>query len=111
MTQSKFSKVYMKIAKSLFNQYEAEEPEYGWRPPICPNFSWCETGNNARKAFTTAFKPINKDTGDRWYDSHAVPVEYSDDRTAYHSKVRDHRVFSLLLMHEMAKDYERLLND
>lgn len=110
MSQGKYSKQYMKIAKQLFKEYAVEEHLYCYRPVICSKFKSDDDGIVAYEGFKSVFKPDDKDSGDRWYDSHAAGLNADClNKIEYHNQVRDHRVFSLLFMHEMAKDYEKLL--
>jgi len=98
----KLSNHYLNIAEKLFDDYDASFP---FRPAICPNlFLNSAMGIKSVNAFRNAFQPKNKSRWDRFYDNFI-----SSPTIEYHNKVRDHRVFSLLIMHELAKDYETML--
>ena len=100
----KRSEKYLEVAEFIFGFYEEElaKDNISWRMPICPQLD-CST----LPAFRTAFKPKWRNNVDRWYDD----FRNLDVTTAEYNRIRDHRVFSLLIMHELAKDYEELLEN
>lgn len=103
MKDSEFcSKEYLRVAKYLFDSYNKvytdDEFQYWWREPICPNLDF-----RAVKPFQLVFKPKHTPAGNRWYDD----AKLWKIRKEEYLSIRDHRVFSLLLMHEIAKDYKK----
>lgn len=112
----KYSEIYLTVANKLFDQSELHiKANDGDRPCVCPylwSFASYEHEGfgqrnvyNILQAFQTAFKPEYVSDSDRWFDNY----EFYKNNQKYQTEVRDHRVYSLLLMHEMAKDYEELL--
>lgn len=98
----KLSEKYLNVAEFIFGFYEEElsKDNINWRMPICPQLDY-----STLPAFRTAFKPEWRNNEDRWYDD----FRKLSVTTAEYNQIRDHRVFSLLIMHELAKDYEELL--
>jgi hypothetical protein len=95
---------FLGLAKLFYNdRFDAFKD--GYALAICP---WLNSFGKA--GFHEAFKPINIDEGDRWFENdHDIynpwPNKPSTELCKRIEEVNDHRVFSLLFMHELHKDY------
>jgi hypothetical protein len=58
----------------------------------------------AHLGFITAFKPENIDSCSRWFDKHSGNSDGVSEKKL--EEIKAHRVTAVLLMHELAKDYE-----
>jgi hypothetical protein len=91
---------FLELAELFFNdRFDAYKD--GYSIAICP---WLN--EFGRTAFRTAFKPSNISEDKRWFDGYknynTPPTEEAIQEI---NAVNDHRVFALLFMHEMHKDY------
>jgi hypothetical protein len=87
---------FLGLAEFFYNdRFEARID--GYILEICPFLNWF--GLNG---FRQAFKPEDKDEGNRWFDSFRTLSEIDHKEI---DRVNDHRVFALLFMHELHKDY------
>jgi hypothetical protein len=76
--------------KDRFDAYEC-----GYSLSICP---WLN--EFGRSGFRTTFKPHNICESERWFDDYRRSIN-----KVYIDEANDHRVFALLFMHELHKDY------
>ena len=101
---SKQDKCTKKSFLALAKEFHNESTKDRYRRPICPNLS--EFG---LMGFRTAFKPEDKDYSERWFDGYVSSWGFGDKpskkQLAEHLRIYEHRVFALLFMHEMHKDY------
>ena len=102
----KTSEIFLSVAEKVDNIHSYTEwPEFYVKPYICYNATYCcpylLTDENIR-AFALAFKPTGIDLNDGWFGQ-ASSRNFKTLR-----KRQDHRVFAMLLMREMAKDWEKL---
>ena len=88
---------FLGLAEFFYND-RFDTYKYGYSRAICP---WLN--HFGLKGFQEAFKPEDKDNGARWFDSYkgyGGPIKNKEI-----DEVNDHRVFALLFMHELHKDY------
>jgi hypothetical protein len=88
---------FLGLAKFFYND-RFDTYKDGYSLAICP---WLN--GFGVKGFQEAFKPADKDNGSRWFDSYrgcGGPIKKEEI-----DRVNDHRVFALLFMHELHKDY------
>jgi hypothetical protein len=92
---------FLELAELFFNdRFDAHKD--GDSLAICP---WLN--EFGRTAFRNAFKPSNIPKDKRWFDGykHYCTSPLSEQAKQEIDAVNDHRVFALLFMHEMHKDY------
>jgi hypothetical protein len=91
---------FLDLAEIFYkDRFDAQRGGYAFA--ICP---WLN--EFGRIAFRTAFKPNNLSAFDRWFDgckNYHLPLTKEEIQEI--NAVNDHRVFALLFMHEMHKDY------
>lgn len=100
VTHSRHHATFLELAEVFYNdRFDAYKD--GYSLAICP---WLN--EFGRSGFRTAFKPHNICESERWFDGcvHNLDKDHID-------KVNDHRVFALLFMHELHKDYLENLHD
>lgn len=94
VTRGRHYATFLELAEVFYNdRFDAYKD--GYSIAICP---WLN--EFGRSGFRTAFKPANLHEDYRWFDGygHNVDKKHIDE-------VNDHRVFALLFMHELHKDY------
>jgi hypothetical protein len=91
---------FLELAEIFYkDRFDAQRD--GYAMAVCP---WLN--EFGRSAFRTAFKPSYISEDKRWFDGYkhynTPPTEEAIQEI---NAVNDHRVFALLFMHEMHKDY------
>ena len=94
VTLTKNHAPFLELAE-MFYMDRFDAYQVGYSHAICP---WLN--EFGRSGFRTAFKPHNICESERWFDDcrHSLNKVHIDE-------VNDHRVFALLFMHELHKDY------
>ena len=92
---TKLSSHFLAVARKCDIAYEIVwNPGMYYCDAACPKIK----GRKAYEGWVTAFKPDRKKKGDRWFDGYRSMSEQEI------IKRKDHRVFALLFMSELAKD-------
>lgn len=94
VTFTKDHATFIELAEMFYkDRFDAYKD--GYSLAICP---WLN--EFGRSGFRTAFKPHNIHEDYRWFDGYCNSINKD-----YIDEVNDHRVFALLFMHELHKDY------